>query len=48
MIGHNEPADPKLVEKQVAEALNKILKSREISEHKKKLPASKSSKREKK
>jgi hypothetical protein len=47
-IGHNEPADPKLIETQVAEALNKILKSPEISEHKKKLPVSKSSKRQKK
>ncbi len=40
-IGHNEPADPKQIENQVAEALGRLLKTPDVTKGKK-APASKS------
>jgi hypothetical protein len=40
-IGHSDPVDPKLIEKQVAEALGKLLKTPDVTKGKKTL-ASKS------
>lgn len=40
-IGHNDPVAPKLIEKQVAEALGKLLKTHDVTKGKK-APASKS------
>ena len=39
-IGHNDPADPKEIEKQVAEALGRLLKTPDVTKGKK-APASK-------
>jgi hypothetical protein len=40
-IGHSDPVDPKLIEKQIAEALGKLLKTPDVAKGKK-TPASKS------
>jgi hypothetical protein len=47
-IGHDEAADPKVIEQHVADALNNLLQASEATRHSKKRAAPKPSKRQKK